>query len=112
MSGDFVARVDDGSDRVAGGGDGLMVVVGRRHHRLHEAYASMEVIGGEASVQYRSVHIFEGPNAERNAVILSSIVLGVYIVFEPITFVSRVQSVFAIMGSKRSQEGVSDLVRM
>ncbi len=70
MSGDFVARVDGSSDRVAGG-DGLMVIVGRRRHRLHEANASMKVIGGEASVQYRSVHIFEGPNAERNAVILS-----------------------------------------
>jgi hypothetical protein len=50
MGGDYfvvVARVDDSSgDRVAGG-DGLMVVVGRRHHRLHEANASMEVIGGE-----------------------------------------------------------------
>ena len=53
MSGDFVARVD--SDRVAGG-DSPIVAVGRRH--LHKANAIKEVIGGEPSVQYRSVIIF------------------------------------------------------
>ncbi len=53
MSGDFVARVD--SSRVAGG-DSPIVAVGRRH--LHKANATMEVIGGKPSVQYRSVIIF------------------------------------------------------
>jgi hypothetical protein len=51
MGGDYfvvVARVDDSSgDRVAGGDGLVMVAVGRMHHRLDEANASMEIIGGE-----------------------------------------------------------------